>query len=206
MSGTIGETIDLLADRWAGAGSLVPGFGLLAEGKPLAIARLAEETGLEIDRLRETLVSVRSEFDEQGRLVDLFGMTLQETPHRLEIDSSVVFSCCALWAHVIPKLIDRSVVVRSLDPVSSEIVRLSISPEGVELAKPASAMATMAVANARDIEADVGAAFCSHVNHFVSLENAQTFARESAVRSVVSVDELNELASDLYAAICASLA
>lgn len=206
MSETIGATIDLLADRWSAAGSLLPGFGLLAEGEPLSTARLAEETGLEIDRLGETLVSVRSEFDEQGRLVDLFGMTLQETPHQLVIDSSVVFSCCALWAHVIPKLIDRSVVVRSVDPVSAEIVRLSISPEGVEFAEPASAMATMAVATARDIEADVGAAFCSHVNHFVSPESAQIFARQSPVRSVVTVDELNELASDLYMAIRASLA
>ena len=67
-------------------------------------------------------------------------------------------------------------------------------------------MATMAVATARDIEADVGAAFCSHVNHFVSPENATVFARQSPVRSVISVDELNESASDLYVAIRASLA
>ena len=148
MPGTIGETIDRLAARWSAAGGLLPGFRLLAEGEPLSIARLAEETGLEIDRLRETLVSVRS-----------------------------------------------------VDPISAEIVRLGISPEGVDFAEPASAMATMAVANARDIAANVGAAFCSHVNHFVSSENAQVFASESAVRSVLPVDDLNELGTAFYRAI-----
>ena len=96
----------------------LPGFGLLAEGKPLAIDQLAAETGVEVGRLKELLVSVRSGFDGEGRLVDLFGMTLEPTAHRLEIGSNVVFSCCALWAHAIPKLINRSVVVRSVDPVS----------------------------------------------------------------------------------------
>ncbi len=166
----------------------------------------AAETGVEIDGLRELLVSVRSEFDEQGRLVDLFGMTLQQTPHRLEIESKVVFSCCALWAHVIPRLIDRTVGVHSTDPVSKELVHLLISPDGIESVEPVDAMATMAAANERDIAADVCAAFCCQVKHFVSRENAQLFASWSSRRSVVTVDELHELGSDFYMAIRAGLA
>jgi alkylmercury lyase len=189
------ETIDLLAARWSAAGTLLPGFRLLAEGQPLPIVQLAAETGVEIDGLRELLVSVRSEFDEQGRLVDLFGMTLQQTPHRLEIESKVVFSCCALWAHVIPRL-----------PVSKELVHLLISPDGIESVEPVDAMATMAAANERDIAADVCAAFCCQVKHFVSRENAQLFASWSSRRSVVTVDELHELGSDFYMAIRAGLA
>ena len=200
------ETIDLLAARWSAAGTLLPGFRLLAEGQPLPIAQLAAETGVEIDSLRELLVSVRSEFDERGRLVDLFGMTLQQTPHRLEIESKVVFSCCALWAHVIPRLIDRTVGVHSTDPASKELVHLLISPDGIESVEPVDAMATMAAANERDIAADVCAAFCCQVKHFVSRENAQLFASGSSRRSVVTVDELHELGSDFYMAIRAGLA
>jgi alkylmercury lyase len=174
---------------------------MLAEGKPLAIDQLAAETGVEVDPLRELLVSVRSRFDEQGRLVDLFGMTLEPTPHRLEIESNVVFSCCALWAHVIPKLINRRIGVRSTDPVSEEPVQLRISPGGIEFVAPAHAMATMAVANARDIAADVGAAFCSHVNHFTSGENAEAFAAEHDSREVMTIDQLHGLGSTFYQAI-----
>ena len=199
------KTIDLLADRWRAAGSLLPGFGLLAQGRPLAIDQLAAETGVEVDRLRELLVSVRSQFDEEGRLVDLFGMTLQRTPHRLEIGSNVVFSCCALWAHVIPKLINRSIVVHSRDPVSNALVHLSVSPERLESVEPVHAMATMAVANARDIATDVCAAFCCQVKHFVSRENAELFVSGSSRRSVVTVGELHELGADFYRAIRSEL-
>jgi len=199
------ETIDLLADRWRAAGSLLPGFGMLAEGRPLAIDQLAAETGVEVDRLTKLLVSVRSQFDEDGRLVDLFGMTLEPTPHRLEIGSNVAFSCCALWAHVIPKLIDRSIGVHSTDPVSEEPVYLRISPEGIESVEPVHAMATMAVAKARDIEADAGAAFCSHVNHFASGENAEAFAAEHDSRSVVTVDQLHDLGALFYRTIRSGL-
>lgn len=199
-------TIDLLAERWRAAGSLLPGFGMLAEGKPLPIDQLAAETGDEVDRLTELLVSVRSQFDEQGRLVDLFGMTLDPTPHRLEIGSNVVYSCCALWAHVIPKLISRSIAVRSTDPVSDELVALSVSPVGIESLEPVGAAATMAVANARDIAADVGAAFCCHVNHFASGENAEAFAAEHDSRSVVTVDQLHDLGALLYRTIRSGLA
>jgi len=199
------ETIDLLAERWRAAGSLWPGFGMLAEGKPLPIHALAAETGVEVDRLRELLVAVRSQFDEEGRLVDLFGMTLEQTPHRLEIGSKVVFSCCALWAHVIPKLINRSIVVHSTDPVSKELVRLSISPVRVQSLEPVDAAATMAVASARDIATDVCAAFCCQVKHFVSRENAELFASESSRRRVVTVGELHELGADFYLAIRSEL-
>ncbi len=192
------ETIDLLAERWRAAGSLLPGFGMLAEGKPLPIDQLAAETGVEVDRLRELLVSVRSQFDEDGRLVDIFGMTLERTPHRLEIGSKEAFSCCAMWAHVIPKLINRSLVVHSTDPVTKELVRLSISPVGLESVEPVDAAATMAVAGARDIAADVCAAFCCHVKHFVSRENADLFAAEADCRSALAVQELHDLGTDFY--------
>ncbi len=199
------ETIDLLADRWRAAGSLLPGFGMLAEGRPLPIDRLAAETGIEVDRLRELLVSVRSRFDEEGRLVDLFGMTLEPTPHRLEIGSKVLFSCCALWAQVIPKLINRSIVVESTDPVTNDLVRLSVSPVGIESLEPVGAAATMAVASAPDIAANVGAAFCRHVNHFASRDSAEAFAAESDNRSVITAEQLNDLGSLFYRAIRSGL-
>jgi alkylmercury lyase len=178
---------------------------MLAEGKPLPIDQLAAETGHEVDRLRELLVSVRSQFDEEGRLVDLFGMTLEPTPHRLEIGTNVVYSCCALWAHVIPKLIGRSISVRSTDPVGGELVSLSVSPVGIEFLEPVGAAATMAVASAQDIAADVSAAFCHHVNHFASGESAEVFAAESDVRSVVTVDQLNDFGSLFYRKIRSGL-
>ena len=172
-------TIRCLAERWSGAGLLLPGFPLLALGEPLTMGQIAGASGANEQEVEKTLSQARCAFDDSGRLIDLFGMTLAPTNHRVEIDGKVVFSCCALWTHVIPKILDRAVLVESIDPLSREIVRLDIAPGGVQSITPETALATMAAADAASIEQDVGSAFCRHVRHFVPSDSANTFAEAS---------------------------
>ncbi|MEE8583407.1 MAG: organomercurial lyase, partial [Acidobacteriota bacterium] len=108
------STIDLLADRWEGAGPLLACFPLLAQGEPLPIGRIAEAAGVDIQLIEQALRTARCKCDENGCLTDLFGMSLEPTHHRLEIEGRVVFSCCALWAHVIPRLVERWAEVESV--------------------------------------------------------------------------------------------
>ena len=110
-------TIQLLARRWADAGVLLPAFPLLARGQPLEIDEIAAASGIAVDRVTRALDAARCERDAKGRLIDLYGLTLTPTHHRLEIGHKVLFSCCALWAHVIPKLVDSTVRVESVDPL-----------------------------------------------------------------------------------------
>ncbi len=198
-------TIRCLAERWSGAGLLLPGFPLLARGEPLTVRQIANAAGVNDREVQEALGKARCAFNERGRLVDLFGMTLAPTYHRLEIDGKSVFSCCALWAHVIPKLVDREVLVESVDPQSRELVRLEIAPGKVQFVNPGAALATMASADAASIEQGVGAAFCRHVRHFASSDSANTFAAASPSCRVVDVDELHEIAGRLHEAILKSL-
>ena len=199
------STIRCLAERWSGAGLLLSGIPLLARGEPLTVGQIANAVGVNDHEVEEALAKARCAFNESGRLIDLFGMTLAPTYHRLEIEGKAVFSCCALWAHVIPKLVDREVLVESVDPQSREIVRLEIAPGKVQSVNPGTAIATMAVADAASIEQDVGAAFCRHVRHFASSDSAQKFATGSPSCRVVDVDELHEVAAQLFEAILESL-
>lgn len=192
------STIRILASRWADAGLLLPAFPLLASGQPLGIDEIAEATSVNVDRVTQVLENARCERDEDGRLIDLFGMTLSPTLHRLTIDGRVLFSCCALWAHVIPKLLDRTVHVESVDPISRELIRFSISAHGIDSAKPADAMATMAIASQEAVDADVCPAFCCHVRHFGSLESAERFAARSRARHVVDLVTLDNMADQLH--------
>lgn len=196
-------TIENLAARWSSAGPLLPAFGQLACGEPLHLARLAEITGLTPAELEVRLKAVRCTRDKDGRLIDLFGMTLEKTAIALEIDGATIHSCCALWAVMIPKLVNRTAVIRSTDPLTGQPVRLVVSPEAVESVEPSSAAATTAIANVEEIAADVGAAFCSHTRFFHSRESADRFARETTSRYVVSVAELHQVGQDLLQAIFA---
>ena len=199
------STIRCLAERWSGAGLLLPGFPLLAGGEPVTVGEIAKAAGVNDREVEEALRQARCAFNERGRLVDLFGMMLAPSYHRLEIRGKAVFSCCALWAHVIPKLVDRAVLVESVDPQSREIVRLEIAREKVRSVNPDTALATVAVADAASIEQDVGSAFCRYVRHFASSDSAHKFAARSPSCQVVHVHELHEIAGQLHEGILKSL-
>ena len=194
-------TIRLLANRWSSAGVLLQGFPLLARGRPVGIDAIAEASGVPVGRVIEALDAGRCARDAGGQLIDLYGLTLSSTLHRLEVGGRISFSCCALWAHVIPRLIEQTVLVESIDPITRRLVRLSVSPEGTESIDPAGSVATMAIANQDDIGADVCAAFCCSVRHFTSMESAEHFATGSPGRHVVSIMELDDCARLLLGAI-----
>ena len=198
---TFRPTLDLLANRWSDAGPLLPAFPLLARGGPLSVDEIARAAGVEARRVGRALEAARCERDAEGRVLELYGLTLTPTSQRLEIQGKVLFACCALWAHVIPKLVDATVRIESVDPVRQEVVRLSLTPHGVESADPTGCAATLAVAQKEAITTDVGGAFCSHVRHHVSRESAEEFAAAGPTRHAVGLAELQEAADYLYGAI-----
>ena len=194
-------TLRLLASRWGSAGPLLPGFPLLAQGQPVSVEEIAQAAGTEVGQIKRAVNAARCERDSQGHLIDLFGMTLTPTVHRLEIDGKILFSCCALWAHVIPKLIKASVQVESVDPMRREPVRLCVSPSGLESMDPTRAAATLATPTQEAIEADVCGAFCCQVRHFISSESAEEFAEAKPNCHAVELSRLCEAAEQLHQAI-----
>lgn len=197
----LAPTIRRLAKRWAGAGLLLPAFPLLAGGRPLEIEEVAKVSNVTVEKISQALDAARCERDGQGRLIDLYGLSLTPTLHRIEIGGKILFSCCALWAHVIPRLLDATVTVESIDPLRRELVRLSVSPNGVESLDPPGAAATVAIATQQAIDDDVCSAFCCQVRHFVSRESAEEFAAARQTCHAVELSELQEAAGQLHGAI-----
>lgn len=199
------STMELLAGRWAEAGPLLPAFALLARGRPLEIGEIAAASGVAVDRVSRALDAARCERDADGRLIDLYGLMLTPTLHRLESDGRFLFSCCALWAHVVPKLLGTTLQVESIDPQRRERVRLSLSPAGVESVSPAAATATLATPTRESVESDIYSAFCTQVCHFVSPESAREFAATRENCHVVEISELREASAELHRAIWAKV-
>lgn len=190
------STIHWLATRWKEAEVLLRAFPLLAQGHPLEIADIAKAAEAPVERVIQALEVGRCERDQAGRLIDLYGMTFVPTLHRLQIAEKMLFSCCALWAHVIPKLVEDTVRVESIDPVRREVVRLSISPDGIDSVDPEASAATLAAASEAEIEEGVREAFCWQVRHFVSRESAEEFAAGSPSCHAVELMQL-QCAADL---------
>lgn len=198
-------TLERLAARWSSAGPLLPGFPLLARGRPVSVGEIAAAAGAQPRRVERAVDAARCERDENGRLIDLYGLTLTPTLHRLSIAGRILFSCCALWAHVIPKLVAGIVRVESVDPRRRELVRLAISPRAVEYVDPPGAVATLAVATREAIDRDVGEAWCRQVAHFVSRKSADEFAAARPTCHVVELAKLGQAAEFLHQAIWSAI-
>lgn len=194
-------TIGHLAARWAGADKRIlrPVFALLAAGSPVTVERIAAASGDSKERVEQALAAGRAGRDPDGRVVELSGMSLKPTMHRLMIDGVALFGCCALLSHLTTFLLDRPVSIESIDPLTRRIVRLTVSPQEA-IADTAGAVGTLVAADAASMAASIGAAFCTHVRHFSSRQSADEFAAADPRRCVVQIAELHAAAQSLYRA------
>ena len=83
--------------------------------------------------------------DDRGRVVSFLGLSLTETPHRLELDDATLYAWCAWDALFLPRLIDRTARVRSACRQTGETISLTVSSQAVEELSPASAHVSMLV-------------------------------------------------------------
>ena len=85
----------------------------------------------------------RAGFDGNGNVHELYGVDLNPSLHRAEVDGAALFTCCAFVAQMLPFILDEPIQVESIDPVTRRIVRMSISPETEISYEPKSAVATL---------------------------------------------------------------
>lgn len=194
------DTIDQLAGRWAQADKQILRhvFPLLAEGKAVPVSLLVETAGTSPERVEAALKLGRAGRDAEGRVIELSGLTLNPTLHRVEIGEIALFSCCALLAQLVPELTGKAVRVNSIDPVSRRIVRLTIAPNGFATVEPVGALASFVRTEISHVAGRVGEYFCRHVHHFASAESASDFVAADPRRYLLRIDELREAAQLLF--------
>jgi hypothetical protein len=197
------RTIEHLAARWARADTriLKHAFPLLAEGRPLSVNRLAQVARTTPESVRQAVDAGRVDLDHNGDIVGLFGVKLSRTRHRIQLEETVLFTCCALVAHVLPCLLGLRVEIRSEDPVTGDCVRLVVAPDGLRTVEPDSAVASMIVTDENAIQEDAPPHFCEHVQHFGSDKTGKVFAAGNSSRYVVTLAELDATARGVYLAI-----
>jgi hypothetical protein len=196
------DTLEQLAARWAAADKRIlrPVFPLLAAGQPVPVLRIAEMAGASPSEVERALERGRAGRDGEGRVVELSGLTLGPTLHRLEIAEAVLFSCCALLAHLVPWLLGQPIKMESVDPVTRRLVKLTVAPGAISAVEPPGAMSSFVRTAPGDMTGDVGASFCRHVHHFVSADAADAFVAADDRRYAITLADLHEAAHSLYRA------
>lgn len=173
------------------------GFRLLLEtGEPVTRERWAAESGVSPSILEEGLESARArgrvEFDTQGRLVGLAGLTVVPNRHRVSINGEERWTWCALDAVGILGALGTDGSVYSTDPSTGEPIEIGFT-SGVP-----DSDATLFLLGGFE-EANVVEEWCPLVNFFTSRSDAEAWVEENGLEGeIVSVASIASRAAELW--------
>jgi alkylmercury lyase len=164
-----------------------PTLDLLAGGKPASLEEIAAAAGKPPEGVRAALDRFPSaEWDEQGRVVGL-GLTLQLTPHRLELEgSTTLFAWCALDALLFPALLGRPTSIESPCRGTGELVHIEVTPAGIEMVEPPSAV--VSIVAAQDL-ANFRRVGCSNTHFFSSPKAASGWLEKHPEATILPAEE-----------------
>ena len=147
-------------------------YQLLAKGSPVTHQLLASRLQLSLDTVSGTLDRWWGvQFDEQDRINAFWGLTLQPTIHRLQINGHTLYTWCAWDTLFIPLILRSTTQVESQCPVSKELIHLMVTPSRVTAVEPDSAVLSFLTPDSGDVKDNIVANFCHYV-FFMSSRDA----------------------------------
>jgi len=181
----------------------------LAGGNPVTggeVEEIVSELGLTQEDAHPFLRKV-TERNAEGQIVGIMGLSLNDSPHRLQVNGVVLSAWCAEDTLFLPAMLQQTVTVESPSPLSKEKIRLTVSPERVEVVSPTSAVLSIVVVDPTEesmasVEA-IWMTFCNHILFFASREEAERWAagRPATRIAVVTVDEGFDLGRQLWSKV-----
>ena len=173
------------------------GFTLLLEtGRPVTVADLIAATDVPPDRVAEIFASVRArgrvEFDYEGRLIGLAGLTLTPGRHELTIDGTTRWTWCALDAIGILGALEASGTVTSTDPQMGETIEIEFTDGHPDTDAHLFILGGFGEGNVRE-------EWCPLVNFFSSRRAAEEWvAAEGLEGDVVAVADITPDAAAMW--------
>ncbi len=142
-------------------------YRMLARGAPVVAGDLAKTSRLPVRFAIETLSRWPGIFHDQGNaVIGFWGIAVQEMPHRLEAKGDTAFTWCAWDALFIPELLGVPARVTSNCAESGDVIKLEISPNGIESRSPPATEISFVVPDRADLQKNVTVSFC-HFVHFL---------------------------------------
>ena len=109
---------------------------LLSAGEPVSVEQLSSRSGLTLAEVSDELAEHPSlERDPEGAIVG-FGMTLRPTQHKFSFRGRTLYGWCATDTLMFPILLNEPGLVESVCSVTGGVIRLSVTPDGVESVDP----------------------------------------------------------------------
>jgi alkylmercury lyase len=169
-----------------------PMIRLVAEGRPVALERLAAEADMPVEEIESWLrAQPGTDWDDSGRLLG-FGLTQRPTAHRYIVDGRVLFTFCAADTLIFTPILGRPTSVESSCPTTGQTIRVELNPEVVTLVDPTTAVVSQLnlCCGANDIRGSL----CDDGHFFASIGAAQPWQRAHPDGDVRPVGEFFDIA------------
>ena len=172
-------------------------FNLLLEhGEPVSAADLTAATGISPDRVAEiygaAMARGRVEFDNDGNLIGIAGLSLTPSRHQLTIGNTTRWTWCALDAVGILGALNATGTIRSTDPHTGDTIEIKFAG-GV----PDTNTHLFILGGYTD--ASVREDWCPQVNFFNAIEDAQAWVTANDVEGdIVAVTDITADAAEMW--------
>ncbi len=173
-------------------------YRLLSGGQPVARAVLAERLQASaevVDRILDGWPGVFS--DSERRIVGYWGLSIVAAytgPHQLMIDGRKLSAWCAWDTLFLPPLLGQPVDVESRSPGLAGVVKLTVTPRGVQHVEPEDAQVSFLMPDAAEIQKDIVSTFCHFVHFFPSRPSGEAWAAQHPGTFILSVAEAHAIA------------
>jgi alkylmercury lyase len=172
-------------------------YRLLAEGRPVGTAQVAEATGLAEEQVSASLDRWPGVFrDDDNRVVGFWGLAVDElTPtHRVENEAVVLYAWCAWDTLFLPARLATTLRVTSIDPISAKSIALEVSPERIAYLSHPDTMMSFRVPG-EPFDSGVVESFCHFVHFFTGPDTGDRWVATHPDTFLLRIDEAFELAS-----------
>jgi alkylmercury lyase len=174
---------------------------LLADGKPVTPAQIADAAALPVERVEAALHGVPDvEWTADGR-VEGFGLTRRPTQHKFRVGEADLYTWCAMDTLIFAAVLDRPVQIESPDGATGEPLRLETDGRRIVAADPPSIVVTWFMDPAGT---GFRASVCQFGHFFASPESAAAWAAKYPQGGVLALDEALDaaraMAADVFGA------
>jgi alkylmercury lyase len=165
---------------------IVPAYRLLAAGQPVSPTEIAEAAGLPRDEVEIALRDFGDvEWAPDGRVEGL-GLTARETPHRVRLGETQLYTWCAMDSLIAAAILDQKIHIESPDGTTGERLVIEADEQRIQAADPPSIVVSWYVDPSGQ---GVRSAGCQFGQFFGSPETAALWLARFPRGGILSLEE-----------------
>ena len=181
----------------------------LANGRPVTgerVDQIVADIGIARDEADQFLKQI-SERDADDSIVGIMGLSLNDHPHRFNVNGTRMSTWCAEDTLFLPAMLKQTATIESESPLTKEKIRLTVSADEVEESSPAGAVVSIVVIDPDKVDMSSAQAiwgtFCHRIFFFASREEGEQWAAGRDDIEILSLDEGFELGKQFWSKVLA---